>query len=530
MVKFYFFLLIFITSVSVKSQVNIYGQEHFWASPYQLIETDDHGFVVVYEFQDYQGSPLNSAILKVDVNGNLLWKKLMGNDSKHLQLNGIAKSPDGGYVLSGWTCLIDDYSDPFILKVNSCFETEWCKIYKTNYIDDLAGEIVQIPGENAYITYFFYNQNVHERISIIKIDLEGNTIWKNNYSNNPIYISELALGLGYSEQDTSVLLRGIVYAYEDSSSMYALQPYWLKVDTDGFMQWEIFHIPDSSFTYGVSARKPIFLQDSNIILPATQIPSTGKLIKINSEGNFKWLKTLHHPDTVLAVDLNSTAILNNNIYVGAQYFVTGEEYVGYASIIKNDTSGNFISQCIIPTNFTSVIYSLLATSDSKLVISASHDYNDMDFMLIKYNEALEYDTINSQFYDYDSLCPYAITPDEIEMNCDIVTDVTDLETGNFSGIKFAPNPADLFTIITLPETITSEEPTGFFNVKSYRADYVKELKLAVYNINGRLVYASPWPDNTKEKVLFTSDWEIGMYLIKITKGEQLLLSGKLMVK
>lgn len=525
-------LLIFISiSLNVLAQWHIYGQEHLWASPYQLIETADHGFIVIYEFQDYEGSARNSAVLKVDINGNLLWEKLMGNNEKFLQLNGIAESADGGFVLSGWTCLIDEYADPFILKVNPCFETEWCKIYSTHNIDDFAGEIVYLPEEKSYITYFFYNQNpTHQKVSLIKLDSAGNTIWQNNFINNPEYIGELPLTLDYSEQDSSVILGGFVYAYEDSTSMYALQPYWSKINTDGIMKWEIYHIPDSSFTYGLSSRNPVLLDNNDIILPLVQSPSIGKLFEVNSVGTFKWLKTLHQPDSIVAVAINSTEILNNNLYIGAQYFITGYDGIGYGSVVKNDTSGNFISQCIVPGDFTSIVYSICASHDDKLLITSSHEFEGTDFLLIKYNQNLEYDTIYNIVLPYDTLCLHSITPEAIEMNCDVVTDVSYIEPNGSTVIKFAPNPADEFTIITLPDLLKSGEQKGLFNMSSYKADYVKELKLDVYDNNGRKVFESPWPDNAKEKALYTSDWKTGIYLIKISNEKQLLLSGKLMIK
>jgi hypothetical protein len=524
-------LLIFILiSIFVRAQSPIYGQEYYWVHPNHIVETYDKGFLVTFDFQEADGIAYNSGLLKVDINRNLLWIKLMGNNSQFMQIKGIAKCPDGGIVLSGQTCLIDSYADPFVMKLNACMEPEWCNIYSTPGLDDLAGEVVFVPEENAFIVYMLDNHphQVAERIFLMKIDSTGNTEWKNSYVTNPEYIGELPLGLIYSQQDTSVLLRGFVYAYEDSTGMYALQPYWSKIKTNGDMLWETFRIPDSSFTYGLSRRDPLILASNNIIAPVIG-SSKGRFVNLSAKGTFQKITTLYQPDTIIGVTINSTALINDYYYTGAQFFVTGFDGIGYAAIVKNDTAGNYINQTILPVNFTDVISDICISTDDKLMISAGYDLHQSGFILLKYNANLEYDSIYNQTIIYDSLCPESISSGAIEMNCNIVTDVSAKPLSSTSTLKFAPNPATEFTIITLPETIMTGEKTGFFNVKSFRADYVKDLWMDVYDINGHQIYSKRWPDNVKEQVLPVAGFSRGLYLIQVRNEQRIISSGKLLV-
>lgn len=513
------------------AQWPVYGTEYDWAYPNQIREVYDHGFIVSF---DYKPNGINyasnSGLLKVDVNGNLLWKKVLSNQNKFAGIKGIAVTPDNGLVISGWSCLLDEFADPFITKFNACMDVEWCNIYRTPGIEDLIDEIVYIPYENTYLVNMFkydYN-NPHERIYLMKLDSAGNVIWKNLYCTNTDYISELPLGLEFSQVDSSVILNGFVYAYEDSTGMYAAQPYWMKVNTNGEFIWEFYRIPDTSFTYGLSSRKPLFYSN-NILAPLTT-SFNSRLIKISSTGHFLLLNTLYQPDSSITCTVNSSCKMGNNLYFGMQYFTTGFDGLGNGVLQKTDSIGNLITESVLPVDFTSVIFDICNTLDSKLLIGCIHDLYADDFMLMKFTEDLEYDSIYTTPMTYDSLCPGEITSGSITMACNEIVKVDFLEDHGISVLKLAPNPATGYTIIYLPETYATKSEQDIFNVTSYRSDYVRDLLLSVYDIHGALVYSKSWPDNTKEQVLQLSGWKPGMYLIRISNEESIISTGKLLVR
>ncbi|KAF0198833.1 MAG: hypothetical protein FD166_1085 [Bacteroidetes bacterium] len=515
------------------TQWPVYGTVYEWAYPSEIKEIYDNGFILAFDFQQYDGSASNSALLKVDVNGDLLWEKVMQNESRYLRIEGLTTTSNGGIVISGRTRLIDQTPDPFIMKLNSCMQVEWCNIYSTPGCYDNSGDIVYLKEEDSYIT-FFYNsdQPVHERTQIIKLDSSGNQIWCNNYMTNPGYIGESPMGLVLSEPDSSVLLNGFVYAPEDSSGWNVIQPYFLKVKQNGDFIWEFFNVPDTSFTYGLARKNPVVLSDGTIAAPAASIPQrTSRLIGLGSDGEFQWINTIHQPDSIISVTINSSDLLNSKIYLGTQNWITGFDALGYASVVKNDSLGNFIGEAILPVDFTSIIYDICATSDDKLMILATHDMNTVDFMLIKYNENMDYDSICTQNLTYDSLCPEGITSGTIEMGCDIITDISKQgEEHRIPELTIAPNPAVEYTIVYLPETIATNTRQGIFDVTSHRSDYVRNLTMQVYDIYGRQVISEPWPDMVKEKVINTSDLKAGIYLISIQKNDKSISSGKLMIR
>lgn len=78
----------------------------------------------------------------------------------------------------------------------------------------------------------------------------------------------------------------------------------------------------------------------------------------------------------------------------------------------------------------------------------------------------------------------------------------------------------------LPEVIKVKTSA---TVSSFRSDYVKGLNMTIIDSQGRIVTEKAWPDNLKEQVLDVSNLNRGMYFIRITGSNELLLTGKLIV-
>jgi len=53
--------------------------------------------------------------------------------------------------------------------------------------------------------------------------------------------------------------------------------------------------------------------------------------------------------------------------------------------------------------------------------------------------------------------------------------------------------------------------------------------MTIIDSQGRIVTEKAWPDNLKEQVLDVSNLNRGMYFIRITGSNELLLTGKLIV-
>lgn len=510
----------------------IYGQDYFRSYSMGVVETYDKGFLINYDFLKYINSEQNSGLLKLDINGEKLWKKELKANNKYIKVEGLALTKDNGIIISGRTTMLDVNTDPFVMKLNSCMEVEWCNIYHTPNLEDMADEIVYLPDENAFLmilnNHSYSNQ---ERVNVMKIDSIGNLIWNNVIcTNNLNYIGAIGLGLDYNNLNSKIIVRGFVYVY-DSTGWYFLKPYYADINTNGNLNWEIYNYPDSTYTYGFSCNNTLFSNSEIVGIVHNYNDRNTAIVKIDFHGNFVSVNSLHKPDTVVSTQNYSSNIIDSSLYFGRQYFVEDYPNVakGYAYLQKTDNHGNFINEVKI-RDFTSVISGIGVTKDKKLAVAAWADELNSNFLFSKYNRDLEYDTLyNSPFiYDYD--CSSSISSGFIEMNCNTIIKVEELERDKTRSLKIAPNPAKDYCIIYLPDTYSKVDVSAIFNVTTSYTDYVKDVTIEVWDINSKLVNQFNLPNGIKEQVIKTSNFKKGIYLVKAYNNSGVYLTGKFIVQ
>ena len=68
-------------------------------------------------------------LIKTDINGNELWDIKIGDGIHQTGISNVENTNDNGMILCGSTTLFNSpYTDPYILKMNSCGDPEWCKV------------------------------------------------------------------------------------------------------------------------------------------------------------------------------------------------------------------------------------------------------------------------------------------------------------------------------------------------------------------------------------------------------------------
>ncbi|MCS7201110.1 MAG: delta-60 repeat domain-containing protein, partial [Patescibacteria group bacterium] len=98
-----------------------------WEKIYSVFPTSDGGYIVAGETGGY-GTVIDSLILKLDSNRNLVWAKTYGGSNDELS-RSISPTSDGGYIVAGYT---NSYgvgnNDFFILKLDSDGNINNCNI------------------------------------------------------------------------------------------------------------------------------------------------------------------------------------------------------------------------------------------------------------------------------------------------------------------------------------------------------------------------------------------------------------------
>jgi hypothetical protein len=124
----------------------------------------------------------NAWLLKVDFNGDILWNQSYGGIYED-GANSIVESQDGNYTVTGFTYSYDSIgSDMWIFKVNKTGEIIWNKIYGGEGFDE-GRSIVEtndgyvIAGE----TSFYSKSQDYTDAWLLKVDTAGNHVWNKTF-------------------------------------------------------------------------------------------------------------------------------------------------------------------------------------------------------------------------------------------------------------------------------------------------------------------------------------------------------------
>ncbi len=202
-----------------------------------IIYASDGGYIIAGRSTTAQDE--NAYILKIDVNGNLLWDKIYGGTAGENAATIIA-TPDGGYVFLGSTSSYKtggagDY-DFYLVKIDASGNMIWQKNYGGSDWDRGGSIIAAVDG--GYLLSGWTSSPefgaVARDILLIKIDDNGNKQWQKLYGwEHHDYASEII-----ASSEGGYLIVGSSERYYDAA-METWRPdlYIIKIDVKGDEQW-----------------------------------------------------------------------------------------------------------------------------------------------------------------------------------------------------------------------------------------------------------------------------------------------------
>jgi hypothetical protein len=130
------------------------------------------------------------------------------------------------------------------------------------------------------------------------------------------------------------------------------------------------------------------------------------------------------------------------------------------------------------------------------------------------NTNLEDDTLYTQPLTYDSLCPYQIQSDTVDLDCSLFVNIEDIPTKEEyeSTIRISPNPARDWISLTLPDIVNPGE-----------------IQLAIYNVFGQEVMKSEVNLQNRVVSLNVSNLSSGIYLSVCNDARRKAFKGKFVV-
>jgi hypothetical protein len=197
---------------------------------YSIQQTSDNGYIVAGITKSYGSGNWDGLMLKLDLNGNVVWQKTYGGSNGDLALS-VNQTSDSGYIVAGYTRSFGAGSyDFWVLKLDSAGNTIWQKTYGGNGSDQAVDIQQTIEGGYIVAGVINYAEAVSGDFWLLKLDNNGNTTWQKSYGGNredsPCSIQQTS--------DNGYIVAGYTKSFGAVSYNYWL----LKLDNTGNISWE----------------------------------------------------------------------------------------------------------------------------------------------------------------------------------------------------------------------------------------------------------------------------------------------------
>jgi len=220
---------------------------------------------------------------------------------------------------------------------------------------------------------------------------------------------------------------------------------------------------------------------------------------------------------------------DSTLFIGGAYAYGNN---GYSMVIKSDTAGNVIKTKDVPLYGNPVGYSVV-THDKK-VLALGERYPEYlghwETCLFKFNQELEYDSIYTQPYIYDSLCPHPVSPVEtILLDCEIVDVEEPMRKPENSRLTFYPVPSSDRVTVILPEYYITEETRFHIKTTTTHFQLKGDKTIEIFDLYGKKNVSFLLPDGETSLTFDVSSWTPGMYLARLVCKGKVWAQGKLLV-
>lgn len=120
---------------------------------------------------------LNLGVIRVDLNGNVLWNKAIGGGDTDFG-QACAATQDGGVMVAGWTrsFVAGGVILGFMSKLDSAGSLLWTKTYGNANSSSFIHDIMEMPNGDFMVTGAY-----EDSLMLMRTDAAGNPLWAKNY-------------------------------------------------------------------------------------------------------------------------------------------------------------------------------------------------------------------------------------------------------------------------------------------------------------------------------------------------------------
>jgi hypothetical protein len=138
----------------------------------QVIQTSDGGFALAGYTNSSGAGGLDMFLVKTDVNGEMVWNATFGGPLDDVA-NSIVQTSDEGYILAGYTHVLEDQQATWVVKTDSSGAMQWSQTYpgiSSNWV---------IMGMDGSVVLAV---DCSDAFGLVKLSLSGELLWNQTYS------------------------------------------------------------------------------------------------------------------------------------------------------------------------------------------------------------------------------------------------------------------------------------------------------------------------------------------------------------
>ncbi len=476
--------------------------------PMCLIETYDNGYLIAGTISNnntYKGYGL---LLKTDVNGNILWKKLFGDASSLTRFHNLIQTSDVGIAISG---SINSDSALFV-KLNPCGEVEWSRVLLDRK-DVLTTDIIELADSSlqTMVTNWDIGNPGDSKTLFIRLNRIGNFIKTDSLLQNDFcQPNPLATEI--------IRTNDMNYMITSATANVGGQSLWIKTNIEIEKIWDLCWPEFYLTTLGKT------IQSSNGDYYTTAGSPTGsantnapKIYKFDQNGiPIKVIDSIK-PQISGAVTPGAICMFNDTVVVSGftfENFNTPYNYSSYLIVI--DTSGKKIQEIPL-TQSKNLPTELIKTYDGKLIAMYQNENNDIALCKFQYTSPsyyLYYSGLNTDILLYDNLCNYAIVNDTTALNPIVITDAPEYPSikNQKNEIRVWPNPSSNSINVCLDYAVKNGD------------------QLLIINEIGQEIKSISISNSLKQFKIDITNIKPGFYMIKHVRQGLILAYGKIIVE
>lgn len=305
-----------------------------------IIQTNDGGFAVLgYSTSTDQDVPENAGsqdfwVIKLNANGNITWSKNFGYSGADYGTT-LLQSKDNSYLITGVLDVTASGGqgnsrnsqrhaggDIWAIKLDESGDLQWSKYFGGSFTDAPFGVIETddnnfiIAGSSDSSDVDILNNNGSYDFWVLKISTTGNLIWERTLGGSEI---DEGRAIAKTNDGNFIIVGDTRSTDKNVSNNNGAADVWItKMSGTGNLIWEKT-IGGTSFDVARSISKT---QDNGFIIAGSsrsldngfnnQGQNDALLLKINSEGNLIWQKTIGGSEIDFfydAVQLNNNTII-----------------------------------------------------------------------------------------------------------------------------------------------------------------------------------------------------------------------------